>query len=162
MLPLCRRLLIIPPKVACSHLGAEPNFVLPGSYKLSQSLVPALTKLSSFTDETLFYIFYSMPRDVLQEAAAQELYSRSWRFHKEFKLWLCKDPNSEPVKGQGFERGFYIFFDPSSWSCVKKEWVLHYHQLEERVLAIDAQGNKKKDDKDPSLSFANILTQGSN
>ncbi|KAH6566168.1 hypothetical protein BASA62_006857 [Batrachochytrium salamandrivorans] len=85
-----------------------------------------------------------MPRDVLQEATAQELYDRSWRFHKELKLWLCKDTqasagsaiSNEPfVKGTGFERGVYIFFDPLTWSRVKKEWVLYYDQLEGRIPA---------------------------
>ena len=32
--------------------------------------------------ETLFYIFYSMPRDAMQAAAAVELYNRKWRYHK--------------------------------------------------------------------------------
>jgi CCR4-NOT transcription complex subunit 2 len=84
------------------------------------------------SDETLFYMFYSITRDVLQEIASQELYKRSWRFHKDFKLWLCKDSKSEHFKGPGFERGLYIFFDPNSWALVKKEWVLYYDQLEQR------------------------------
>lgn len=46
------------------------------------------THLSKFHLETLFYIFYSMPKDVLQAYAAQELYSREWRYHGELKLWL--------------------------------------------------------------------------
>jgi hypothetical protein len=52
-------------------------------------------------------------------------------------LWLTKGDvatTGEEVKGQGFERGFYMFFDPSSWSKVKKEWILYYDQLEERKL----------------------------
>jgi hypothetical protein len=40
----------------------------------------------------------------------------------------------------GFERGFYIFFDPLAWCRVKKEWVLYYDQLEERGLADPANG----------------------
>lgn len=118
---------------ADTQTNAEPTYSIPDSYILPH-LPPALSKMSSLSDESLFYIFYSMPRDTLQECAAQELYGRSWRFHKEFKLWLCKDPQAEnPVKGSGYERGVYIFFDPSSWTCVKKEWVLHYDQLEERM-----------------------------
>lgn len=46
------------------------------------------THLSKFHLETLFFIFYSMPKDVLQAYAAQELYSREWRYHTELKTWL--------------------------------------------------------------------------
>ncbi|KAJ8328803.1 transcriptional regulator [Batrachochytrium dendrobatidis] len=104
---------------------------------------PAISKIASLADESLLYIFYAMPRDILQEAAAQELYDRSWRFHRELKLWVCKETNpvgssatSESfAKGNGFERGVYIFFDPLTWSRVKKEWVLYYDQLEGRIPA---------------------------
>ena len=34
--------------------------------------------LSKFKEETLFYIFYSMPQDEAQLIAADELYSRGW------------------------------------------------------------------------------------
>ena len=40
--------------------------------------------------ETLFYIFYNMPRDTLQAYAATELYNRDWRYHKDLKLWFTK------------------------------------------------------------------------
>lgn len=96
------------------------------------------------TDETLFYIFYGLPREQVQEAAAQDLYSRGWRFHKELKLWLTKDvyhDGTGVLKGNGFERGVYVFFDPTTWSRVKKEWVLYYDQLEERVLVQGGQGS---------------------
>ncbi|KAJ3067254.1 hypothetical protein HK102_007469 [Quaeritorhiza haematococci] len=113
--------------------GAEPSYNLPPCYNLPQAPPPALSKISSFSEETLFYVFYAMPREMLQEAAAQELYNRGWRYHKELKLWLTKEAGSEVVvKGAGFERGVYIFFDPTSWNRVKKEWVLYYDQLEER------------------------------
>jgi CCR4-NOT transcription complex subunit 2 len=50
----------------------EPEYHLPSCYNV-QPPPPAQSKIGSFSDETLFYIFYSMPRDILQEAAAQEL-----------------------------------------------------------------------------------------
>ena len=50
----------------------EPDFHLPSCYNV-QPPPPAHTKIQSFSDETLFFIFYSSPRDVLQEIAAQEL-----------------------------------------------------------------------------------------
>ena len=114
-------------------LGSEPQFNLPPCYALPTSPPAPLGKISSLSDETLFYVFYSIPRDTLQEATAQELYNRNWRFHKELKLWLTKDASTESVKGVGFERGVFIFFDPTQWSRVKKEWVVYFDQIEERA-----------------------------
>ena len=120
-------------------VGSEPTFPSTIAYCQMKTIPPAISKIPKFSDETLFYIFYSMPRDILQEASAQELYKRNWRFHKEFKLWLTKDKDSELLqKGSDFERGVYVFFDPSSWTRVKKEWILYFDQLEERNLELDS------------------------
>lgn len=112
--------------------GTEPVFQSHAAYYIR--LPPPLSKLKYCSDETIFYIFYAMPRDVLQEAAAQELYSRSWRFHKEFKLWLTKDPaHQDPIqKGIDFERGVYVFFDPATWTKVSLERILYFDHLEDR------------------------------
>ena len=53
--------------------SGEPLFSLPFAYS-SLRLPSPLAKMKAFNDETLFYIFYAMPRDMLQEADAQELY----------------------------------------------------------------------------------------
>lgn len=70
--------------------------------------------LSKFQLETLFYIFYALPRDVLQAYAAQELYSREWRYHSELKLWFKRagpaDGISNPSGGSQF-----LYFDINSW-----------------------------------------------
>ena len=50
----------------------EPEFHLPSCYNV-QPPPPAQSKVTSFTDDTLFFIFYGMGGDVLQEVAAQEL-----------------------------------------------------------------------------------------
>ncbi|KAK9478719.1 hypothetical protein V1514DRAFT_347335 [Lipomyces japonicus] len=107
----------------------EPDFHLPSCYKV-QSAAPQQTKIASFSDETLFYIFYSMPRDIMQEAAAAELTNRNWRYHKELKVWLTKDPGTEPIQQSAhYERGVYTFFDPSIWKRIKKEYVLYYQAI---------------------------------
>ena len=64
----------------------EPQYQLPMCYYMQP---PALKTghLSKFQLETLFHIFYALPRDVLQAYSAQELYSRNWRYHTELKLW---------------------------------------------------------------------------
>lgn len=56
----------------------EPEFHLPSCYNV-QPPPPAQSKVANFSDETLFFIFYSTPRDVLQEVAAMELHHRNWR-----------------------------------------------------------------------------------
>ena len=65
---------------------------------------------SKFQLETLFYIFYNMPRDTLQAYAATELYNRDWRYHKDLKLWFTRaSQQKEQQKGQ------YIYFDINEW-----------------------------------------------
>ena len=111
----------------------EPEFTLPSCYNV-QPPPPAQSKIASFSDETLFFIFYSTPRDVLQEVAAQELYARNWRYHKELHVWLTKEQNTEPTqKTPTYERGTYVFFDPSVWEKVSKNFHLMYEMLEEKV-----------------------------
>lgn len=51
----------------------EPDFHLPACYNV-QPPPPGPNKAAAFSDETLFFMFYSSPRDALQEIAAQELY----------------------------------------------------------------------------------------
>lgn len=118
----------------------EPDFHLPSCYNV-QPPPPAQTKVANFSDETLFFIFYSTPRDVLQEVAAMELHHRNWRFHKELQLWLTKEHNMEPAqKTPMFEKGQYVFWDVESWQRVTKNFVLLYELLEDRpALATQAQ-----------------------
>ena len=51
----------------------EPDFHLPACYNVAPP-PPGPNKAAAFSDETLFFMFYSSPRDALQEVAAQELY----------------------------------------------------------------------------------------
>ena len=52
-------------------------------------------------------------------------YKHNWRYHKELRLWLTKEAGTEPTqKTQSYERGSYIFFDPTLWERVKKDFVL--------------------------------------
>ncbi|ODV76846.1 transcriptional regulator [Suhomyces tanzawaensis NRRL Y-17324] len=117
-----------------SRSEVEPYFSLPQSLR-SENIVPKPgpcdNKIQSFTDETLFYIFYMKPRDTLQEYAARELVARNWRYHKDIQVWLTKDSNVEPILiSQDIEKGVYIFFDPHNWEKIKKEFVLHYSSVQ--------------------------------
>jgi CCR4-NOT transcription complex subunit 2 len=90
---------------------------LPSCYYMQP---PALKTghLSKFQQETLFYIFYALPKDLLQAYAAQELYTREWRFHGELKLWFKRagpaDGLVAPQNNAGAGSGF-LYFDISSW-----------------------------------------------
>jgi len=93
----------------------DPDYVLPYCYYMQP---PALktSHLQKFQLETLFYIFYNMPKDTLQVYAAKELYNREWMYHKDLKLWFTRPV---PEKGKelssvGDTAGF-IFFDVNSW-----------------------------------------------
>lgn len=50
----------------------EPDFQLPQCYTVINTQ-PVHSKIGSFSDETLFYIFYTMPRDIMQEIVVAEL-----------------------------------------------------------------------------------------
>lgn len=71
--------------------------------------------LSKFQVETLFYIFYALPRDVLQAYAAQELYSREWRYHADSKLWFKRAGPSDGVTNPSGGTQQYLYFDINSW-----------------------------------------------
>ncbi|KAI9002650.1 hypothetical protein BC832DRAFT_520220, partial [Gaertneriomyces semiglobifer] len=117
------------------NLGTpEPQFNLPDCY--SFLVPPAISKVNSLSEEALFYCFYVCTRDSIQEAAAQELYNRGWRFHKLIRMWITHDPSPEAqqasVKSDICERGLFIFFDPQAWAKMKKEWIVYYEHVEER------------------------------
>ncbi|KAI8056005.1 hypothetical protein BDF22DRAFT_603251, partial [Syncephalis plumigaleata] len=115
------------------QLPVEPDYRLPPCY-IVQPAPPAQQKMSVFSEETLFYIFYAMPQDVLQDAAAQELYNRHWRYHKEHGVWLTKDATAldSIQRTATHERGRFIIFDHHHWQRVTKETVIAYDALEER------------------------------
>lgn len=110
----------------------EPEYTLPSCYNVKPPA--AVNKISQFTDETLFFIFYTHPRDILQEAAAQALHQKNWRFHKELKMWLTKDreESTPSQKTSTYEKGHYIVFNPQTWEKVRQEFVLVYDHLETR------------------------------
>ncbi|MES1909478.1 MAG: hypothetical protein MHM6MM_002209 [Cercozoa sp. M6MM] len=68
----------------------EPAPVLPVCYyKQPPALTP--THITKFDVHTLFYMFYSMPRDMMQLMAARELYNRQWRYHKQLRLFFRRE-----------------------------------------------------------------------
>ncbi|KAL4903638.1 hypothetical protein BDW74DRAFT_155881 [Aspergillus multicolor] len=113
----------------------EQNFALPSCYSVA-NIQPLQTRLPGFADETLFYVFYSMPRDVIQEVAAEELMKRKWRYHKIERCWLTRDeayPGPVDVERGVSERGVYLIWDPATWKKVRREFILRYEDLDNRM-----------------------------
>lgn len=91
----------------------------------------APVKLNRYKEDVLFYLFYSNVGDVLQLAAAAELYSRDWRYHKEDKIWITRAPGLAPVERTStYERGTFYFFDVNSWRKLPKETIVEFDKLE--------------------------------
>lgn len=91
----------------------EPQFSLPMCYYMQPPPLKT-SHLSKFQLETLFYIFYAMPKDVLQAYSAQELYNRDWQYHQDLKLWFKRGSTTD---GLSTTTNQYIYFDINSWEC---------------------------------------------
>ncbi|XP_075984384.1 CCR4-NOT transcription complex subunit regena isoform X1 [Anticarsia gemmatalis] len=106
-----------------------PEYLINGSIR--EKLAPL--RLSRYKEDLLFYLFYCFVGDVLQIAAATELYNREWRYHMEEKVWISQAPGMPMVeKTSTYERGTYYFFDAHNWRKVAKEFHLDYSKLEGR------------------------------
>lgn len=111
------------------------DFHVPAEYLtniyIREKLAPI--KLNRYGEDLLFFLFYMNGGDVLQLAAAAELYNRDWRYHKEERVWMTRAPGMEPVhKTNTSERGTYYFFDATGWRKIAKEFHLEYDKLEDR------------------------------
>ncbi|KAK2159783.1 hypothetical protein LSH36_146g01022 [Paralvinella palmiformis] len=111
------------------------DFHVPSEYLtnvfIREKLAPI--KFNRYQEDLLFFLFYMNGGDVLQLAAAAELYQRDWRYHKEERVWITRAPGMEPVvKTNTYERGTYYYFDVQNWRKVAKEFHLEYDKLEER------------------------------
>ncbi|KAG5997845.1 hypothetical protein E4U52_002708 [Claviceps spartinae] len=102
---------------------------LPECYNVT-NVQPIETKIQNFSEETLFWIFYSCPLDVRQQLASKELYSRNWRWHMRHQVWLTKDEHMTPqILSPNHERGFYVVWDPELWRKDRRELTLFYGDL---------------------------------
>lgn len=71
--------------------------------------------LSTFHVETLFYVFYAMPMDIFQAHAAQELYTREWKYHIELKLWFQRATTADGIGTLSPSSSQFVYFDVNSW-----------------------------------------------
>ncbi|XP_076287843.1 CCR4-NOT transcription complex subunit regena isoform X2 [Lasioglossum baleicum] len=111
------------------------DFHVPPEYLINATIRDKLApvKLNRYKEDLLFYMFYTNVGDVLQLAAAAELYSRDWRYHMEEKVWITQAPGLGHVeKTSTYERGTYYYFDAQSWRKLAKEFRLDYTKLESR------------------------------
>lgn len=111
------------------------DFHVPFEYLTNSTIRDKLApvKLNRYKDDVLFFMFYTNVGDVLQLAAAAELYNRDWRYHKEDRVWITRAPGMPPSeKTSTYERGTYYFFDVTNWRKVPKEFHLDYDKLEDR------------------------------
>ncbi|KAJ5112533.1 hypothetical protein N7532_000578 [Penicillium argentinense] len=118
-----------------SAVPLEQDFSLPSCYNVA-NIQPLQSRIPGFSDETLFYIFYSMPRDIIQELVAEELMGRKWRYHKLERCWLTRDetyPGPVDVERGMSERGVYLLWDPASWKKIRREFLLRYEDLDNRL-----------------------------
>ncbi|XP_050947512.1 probable NOT transcription complex subunit VIP2 isoform X7 [Cucumis melo] len=114
----------------------DPDFNVPQCYLIKPPASLHQGYFPKFSLETLFYIFFSMPKDEAQLYAANELYNRGWFYHKEHRFWFIRVSNMEPlVKTSTYERGSYLCFDPHTFETVRKDnFVLHYEMVEKRPV----------------------------
>ncbi|GAW81056.1 hypothetical protein, conserved [Plasmodium gonderi] len=91
----------------------EDYFLKPNSY-LNTRFQIRLSLLLKLQTETLFYIFYNLPRDILQAYAASELYLRKWTYHMNYKKWFI--PRNFFNHNSLENCSSWIYFDPITWS----------------------------------------------
>lgn len=104
-----------------------PEYII--NHQIRDTLAPL--KLGRFKEDLFFFLFYTNPGDVLQLAAAAELYKREWRYHMDEKVWITQVPGRGAVeKTSTYERGTYYYFDTKTWKKVQKDMYLEYSKLE--------------------------------
>lgn len=103
----------------------DPEFYVPPCYYMNPPQLKT-AHLQKFSLETLFYIFFNMPRDTLQAYAAAELYNRGWKYHRELKTWFVLQQDDEGQPG-------WVCFDPSTW----EKHFYHQHVDSAAFLAED-------------------------
>lgn len=95
-----------------SSQNEDPQFKVPPCYMIHPASIK-LEQFGKFQVETLFYMFYQLPKDVLQALAAQELYKRDWRYHSELMIWL--KPRAQQDMMQAHPNIQFVYFDTKSW-----------------------------------------------
>uniref|UniRef100_A0A0D9WHX7 NOT2/NOT3/NOT5 C-terminal domain-containing protein n=1 Tax=Leersia perrieri TaxID=77586 RepID=A0A0D9WHX7_9ORYZ len=110
----------------------EYAYEIPPCYSAKQPPPLQALHFQKFFLSTLFYIFYSMPKDAYQLYAANELYKKGWAYHKGLCQWIKRVPNVTPlVQTTTYEQGSYTVFDENAWRTTQKDnFIVRYNDLE--------------------------------
>lgn len=93
--------------------SVREEYSLPECYKNIEFKDKKEVFIPKFFEESLFYMFYSMPNDKMQIQAARELIKKGWVYHKTLKLWFRKIKILE--QRTDYEKGNYHYFDVEKW-----------------------------------------------
>ncbi|EIW72770.1 hypothetical protein TREMEDRAFT_36926 [Tremella mesenterica DSM 1558] len=141
------------PRDRTEPFRVEESWHTPACYHVTAK--PIETKLGEVADETLFYIFYSQPQDVVQLQVAFELYhNRGWRYHMELRLWFTSEQlaavdlrsldksHSNPIQGP------FTLHDPNTLrtTSTDESWVIDANLLEiTRPAAVAIEESLKRE-----------------
>ncbi|KAG2174328.1 hypothetical protein INT43_004351 [Umbelopsis isabellina] len=105
---------------------------MPADYRAITSPSPNLLsgQLGNLSNETLFYMFYSLPGDMIQNVAAMELYQRNWRYHIDLGSWITMQDGSSPPSSIATYITC-IYFDYEAWAYGTKTMTLEKNALEQ-------------------------------
>ena len=81
-------------------------------YKKQESIL-SMEHFKKLRDESLFYLFYSMPGDLYQALSAQELYRRQWRYHHHLLYWMKANTDARSMIT---EETSYTFLDINTFA----------------------------------------------
>ena len=149
-----------------------PEFKIPDSYKKPRPRSLSMKSFHQFKEETLFYIFYSMPRDVLHLAAARALYERGWRYHKREQHWfhpvkmndgtLMEKVTTAP-DGQKIYTGVYNVFYPNEWKQERTadNYTVSSNDVEEQSVLVAAMEEAARQQSQRSKAKAAQAASGS-
>jgi len=97
---------------------------------IREKLADIKLQTDKYSEELLFWIFYSNPNDHMQMMAAHELYKRLWKYHIEEKIWLTRPRNIDArVKNQTYEEGTFMVWDTENWKKVARDLKVEYSKL---------------------------------
>ena len=111
----------------------EIDYQVPFEYQMGTQIREKLPQVnfSTLNEDTLFFMFYLFGNDCVQLLAANELYKRDWRYHKEERFWLTRIKNIMPdQKFDTYETGVYCVFDVQLWRKTHKSMRIDYDKLD--------------------------------
>ncbi|XP_055384296.1 regulator of gene activity [Condylostylus longicornis] len=115
----------------CRAQDIEYN--VPPEYLINASIRDKLSSLAlkKYKDDLLFFLFYTNVGDVMQLAAAAELFNRDWRYHVEEKVWITRIPGIPQIDKNGTkENKTFYYFDAQTWRRVVKDFQVDGDKLD--------------------------------